>query len=170
MILLRGDYHTYMRIVFVLFALITVTPTIAGGSDQPITNYKEVRGTIPIVNSTHHLLPVSDSQVKPFVFNSIQNLYTACKAPGYQPEAMECLVYIAGIMGLMSSVGEVLPRVTTPESRAALWPLAICNHGTYGAAKQAFLNWAEKHPEWWQNPPALGVQIAVRDLWPCTSK
>ncbi|MBS0379007.1 MAG: hypothetical protein JSS29_11020 [Proteobacteria bacterium] len=41
------------------------------------------------------------------------------------------------------------------------------NDVTHAAAKQAFLNWTEKHPEKWTQPNYLGVTTALSELWPC---
>jgi hypothetical protein len=45
-----------------------------------------------------------------------------------------------------------------------------CSEGaTYGAARQAFVNWAEKHPEQWSKPMIVGVIEALNETWPCAA-
>jgi uncharacterized protein YhfF len=36
-----------------------------------------------------------------------------------------------------------------------------------GAARQAFLNWADKHPEEWNTETLIGVSRAMKAMWPC---
>jgi hypothetical protein len=38
---------------------------------------------------------------------------------------------------------------------------------TNGAALQAFLNWAEKHPENWNWNASIGVNQVLNETWPC---
>jgi hypothetical protein len=43
-----------------------------------------------------------------------------------------------------------------------------CGHSpTDGAARQAFLNWADKHPEEWNTETLIGVSRAMKATWPC---
>lgn len=48
-----------------------------------------------------------------------------------------------------------------------LLKLATCGSGNYGARAQVFRNWAQKHPELWQEPGAAGAMIALQEAWPC---
>jgi hypothetical protein len=41
------------------------------------------------------------------------------------------------------------------------------NGYTMGAVIQAFLNWADKHPEKWARPRIFGATAAMRETWPC---
>jgi hypothetical protein len=34
---------------------------------------------------------------------------------------------------------------------------------------QAFVNWAEKHPESWSQRNIYGVALALRESWPCSA-
>ena len=44
----------------------------------------------------------------------------------------------------------------------------VCSeNATNGQAVQVFNNSAEKHPEQWQDPAALGVWFALQEVWPC---
>jgi Rap1a immunity proteins len=46
--------------------------------------------------------------------------------------------------------------------------IARCAAGmTWGAARQAFINWARRHPENWSLDRLLGVRRALYDTWPC---
>jgi hypothetical protein len=100
---------------------------------------------------------------------SVQGLYQTCKAPNGATDASPCIEYIAGIADQM-----VLNSVLREKVRAESWrlvsSLAICDAPTYGAMRQVFINWAEKHPEKWSNPRSIGVVQALHEAWPCTSQ
>jgi hypothetical protein len=38
---------------------------------------------------------------------------------------------------------------------------------TYGAAVQAFLNWAKDNPAKWGSVPEIGVITAIQETFPC---
>jgi hypothetical protein len=78
-------------------------------------------------------------------------------------------MYAAGIGDVMSLAGQDLLHSSDRIVREELVDLSMCpNNGyTYGALKQAFVNWAEKHPEKWTEFADLGVIIALRETWPC---
>jgi hypothetical protein len=42
-------------------------------------------------------------------------------------------------------------------------PAAMCGDPTRGASVQAFINWAEKHPELWEQPNVDGVILALKE-------
>ena len=47
--------------------------------------------------------------------------------------------------------------------------LGICTNTpvSYGAAEQAFKNWAQKHPEKWNVDMMYGAMWALQEVWPC---
>jgi hypothetical protein len=93
----------------------------------------------------------------------VQRLYEMCNGPRSGPEASFCLGYVAGVHDLMAMNGNSFDKVTRTE-------FGMCDHGkaTYGAAVQAFKNWAEKHPKNWADDMLSGVVIALGATWPCT--
>jgi len=36
--------------------------------------------------------------------------------------------------------------------------------------EQAFKNWAEKNPQYWNEDEAVGAIVALSDTWPCLKK
>ncbi|WP_363238289.1 Rap1a/Tai family immunity protein [Mesorhizobium sp.] len=71
-----------------------------------------------------------------------------------------CLGYVGGVADMMAMNGVLSPRPA----------LSICvgqTIPTYGAYQQAFINWAEAHPEKWQSHQGFGVIESLRATWPC---
>jgi hypothetical protein len=83
---------------------------------------------------------------------------------------LRCLVYVNAIMDEMQVLGSVN---TNPESEGgrsvALSVFSICQKEAtmYGAAVQVFKNWADRNPDKWNVPAAMGVSVALREQWPC---
>lgn len=88
----------------------------------------------------------------------VGDLYRFCKAENDAPERLLCLGYISG-MGDTMQVMALLP--------ADIKDFAMCGEASYKAMVQAFVNWAEKHPERWEDPRGSGVMSALKELWPC---
>jgi len=78
--------------------------------------------------------------------------------PAANPNANYCLGYV-------SAVGDYLNAIGISDANSSP---SICGNISYGAAIQAFVAWAEKHPEHWQEPQLYGVTLALRETWPCT--
>ncbi|MFZ3360615.1 MAG: Rap1a/Tai family immunity protein, partial [Xanthobacteraceae bacterium] len=72
--------------------------------------------------------------------------------------------YIEGVADMMLFIGTGVDQY--PETRM----FAICSDATYGAAVQAFKNWAEQNPREWQKPKLIGVMIALKTNWDCPQK
>jgi hypothetical protein len=72
-----------------------------------------------------------------------------------------CTGLVSGMMMMMGLNGT-----------AGTSPASMCASPStpFGAGVQAFLNWADKHPEHWGDPGAAGVMLALMDLWPCKGK
>jgi hypothetical protein len=95
---------------------------------------------------------------------TVQQLYDDCKQEGSGAgTAFFCLGYIGGVADTMNLL-EVKPK-----DGAARNPNAMCAGGryTYGATRQAFMNWAPKHPELWTKYMLVGVVLALQETWPC---
>lgn len=91
--------------------------------------------------------------------NDVQSLYSACKMSDASQEFAVCVGFISG-------VGETLHYLgLAPDAQ----PFKICGAPTHGAMVQAFLNWAEKHPEAWSYNQIRGVILALGETWPCKS-
>jgi hypothetical protein len=104
----------------------------------------------------------AEAQDKPD--QTVQGLYMACKETNMdQFDRGRCLGFISGIGDVMAVIGS---------GRHDL-QLGLCGPSptpTYGAMIQAFMNWAEKHPEQWNIAQEAGVVIALRETWPCVGK
>jgi len=93
---------------------------------------------------------------------TVQFLYRACKDEMAANNLRFCLGYILGVGQLMAVNAEfgdnfalcAEPKGGVPTGRAMI---------------QAFLAWAEKHPESWSQRNLLGVALALRETWPCRS-
>jgi hypothetical protein len=88
----------------------------------------------------------------------VQALLRLCKA---QETSAHCVGYISGIADIMMAVGRVLKN--GPERSF----LGLCSSASYSAFVQAFVNWAEQHPERWYQSRSIGVMDALREKWPC---
>ena len=104
------------------------------------------------------LLPASAGNGDGFV--KIGDLLHSCKEGVGSPQKLICLGYISGI-------GDTMQVVAVDALLEQTKPLAMCGNARYSAMVQAFVNWAEKHPERWEEPRRLGVITALKELWPC---
>jgi hypothetical protein len=94
--------------------------------------------------------------------STVQDLYNACKS-NLEVANVICEQYIAGVMDVMSLVGAADDRKVGPA-------FGMCvgdGYVSYQAARQVFINWAEKHPKLWDKGRDFGVMIAMRQAWPC---
>jgi hypothetical protein len=95
---------------------------------------------------------------------NVQGLYNLCKATTDHGRYAVCVGYISGIGDIMQTNGVMHPGAAVDPA-----PLdeRLCGRPSYGAQVQAFMNWAEKHPQQWQAPRQLGVLSALSGTWPC---
>jgi hypothetical protein len=104
---------------------------------------------------------------------TVQDLYTDCNSKESFDTAF-CLGYIGGVGQTLAMVAEVAETAAgyygSNDVRTAFARMGICKNTTIGAYKQAFINWAERHPEQWDSPIGLGVALALREVWPCSSE
>jgi len=89
---------------------------------------------------------------------SVQYLYEDCTAADSRRQ-MFCSGFISAMWDHMALLGG-------GESTRAF---GICVDApvTYGAAKQTFKNWAQKHPEKWSLDRMYGVIWALQEAYPC---
>ena len=92
---------------------------------------------------------------------TVQFLYQTCKDETAANAPRFCLGYILGVGQLMAVNSKFGDN------------FALCATGSEGgvptarAMIEAFLSWAEKHPESWSQRNVMGVALALREAWPC---
>jgi hypothetical protein len=92
---------------------------------------------------------------------NIQELYSQCKGKLGSADSLFCIGFISGIGDLMLVNGLGVKPFDNAKYESS------CGRPSYGAQVQAFVNWAEKHPDLWDGPRAIGVVEALRESWPC---
>ena len=96
------------------------------------------------------------------VDETVQSLLERCAGDEALGTAY-CIGFVRGISGAMllncmaSQDGFVVPEKATADLTEA----------TVGATIQAFVNWAEQHPEEWNAPQFFGVIYALSSTFPC---
>ena len=92
---------------------------------------------------------------------TVQFLYQTCKDETAANAPRFCLGYILGVGQLMavnSRFGDNFALCATDSEGGV---------PTGRAMIQAFVAWAEKHPESWSQRNVMGVALALREAWPC---
>ena len=108
-----------------------------------------------------------DAEAAEIKANTVQDLYRMCKSSNYVEELF-CLGVIAGSAGQLQYVAAVAEHLKDPQDRVLVLAIAACpDNATNGAMFQAFINWAEKHPEKWSDEMQDGVNRALHETWPC---
>src|SRR5262245_12086825 len=100
---------------------------------------------------------------------TIQALYENCKSPETVQQLI-CMSYLSGFSSMMTIVATVsMDDKTPPEKQEVLKIFGLCNPDfvSNGQLRQVFINWAEKHPEQWQQEQSLGAWSALHEAWPC---
>jgi hypothetical protein len=103
----------------------------------------------------------------------VQQLYRQCKTPAKDVERTFCVAFISGVAEQMIATGKLAAKqreegnLANDKDRALLSFLSACPKASFGAMVQAFINWAERHPEEWSSPRQLGVMQVLRETWPC---
>jgi hypothetical protein len=97
----------------------------------------------------------------------VQQLLRQCTKPVATEEQVFCVAFISGVAEQMITNGFTLDRFTDNEVRREMLFLSACTKASFGAMVQAFVKWAESHPEQWGTPRQLGVMAALRETWPC---
>ena len=93
---------------------------------------------------------------------TVQFLYRTCKDEMAANAPRFCLGYILGVGQLMAvnaGFGDNFAMCASPSGRVPSGRAMI----------EAFLSWAEKHPESWSQRNVMGVALALRETWPCAS-
>lgn len=92
----------------------------------------------------------------------VQKLYEMCN--GEDPTY--CIAYIAGVTDTMGLAVALAAQTKELRSKRVMG-VCFTSFLSYGAAKKAFMNWADKHPEKWGDEMNFGVIEALRETWPC---
>jgi hypothetical protein len=104
---------------------------------------------------------------------NVQDLYRQCTKPALDAERTFCVAFISGIAEQMIATGFGFRQRRAEggfldrDDRNIVSFLSACTRASFGAMVQAFVNWAEKHPEKWSTSRQLGVMMALRETWPC---
>jgi hypothetical protein len=93
--------------------------------------------------------------------DTVQDMYQRCTGSD-EWERTLCTGYVSGIGDYMSVVGVVRRDQE----------LGLCASPTpsHGAMLQAFVIWAQHHPELWNKESEIGVGLSLRETWPCIEK
>jgi putative hemolysin len=94
---------------------------------------------------------------------TVQFLYQTCKDEMAASLMRFCLGYIMG-------VGQLMAVNATFGNNFALCVLPAGGVPTGAAMIEAFLKWAQKHPESRSQRNVLGVALALRETWPCPAR
>jgi hypothetical protein len=76
-----------------------------------------------------------------------------------------------GLVGFISGTVAVMEQVglgTSGNFRGAMGMCVSMPDPTGNAEVGAFINWAEKNPQFREKPSAVGVMLALSSAWPCT--
>jgi hypothetical protein len=96
--------------------------------------------------------------------NSIQALYRQCTSSEPVSHAY-CAGFIEGVAGSMIASDSVL------QSKNLHLNMGWCadENPTVEQMIQAFKNWHDKNPQFWDKQKVIGVIASMRDVWPCRS-
>ncbi len=94
--------------------------------------------------------------------NSTEAMLTMCKSTG--DGYSYCLGFISGTAAVMEQVG----LGTSGDFRGAMGMCVSMPYPTGNAEVAAFINWAEKNPQFREKPSAVGAMLALAAAWPCT--
>jgi hypothetical protein len=97
-----------------------------------------------------------------------QDLLQDCRGRNGSSASSFCLGYMAGAAGVLLDLHDGgTDTVPTKQENVRLVVSACTGDVTYGAMRQAFINWAEKHPREWQFSASNGAKLALQETWPC---
>jgi hypothetical protein len=79
-----------------------------------------------------------------------------------------CLGYLAGAAGILLDLhDDGTDTVPTKQENVRLVVSACTEGDTFGAMRQAFINWAQKNPRDWGFSASNGAKLALQSTWPC---
>jgi hypothetical protein len=133
-----------------------------------------------IIFAVVFVAPIPTRSQAPKKEMDVQWLYGQCKEAKPSSQSF-CSGFISGIALQMFWTGSWLikkpPSGTTPlydrltndDDRSTVSFLSACTElaASGEAMRQAFINWAEKHPQEWSADSQLGVMQAIHSAWRC---
>jgi Rap1a immunity proteins len=79
-----------------------------------------------------------------------------------------CMGYLAGAAGILLDLHDHGTDTVPTKQENVRLVVSACPAGvTFGAMRQAFINWAEKHPKEWVFSASNGAKLALQETWPC---
>jgi Rap1a immunity proteins len=100
---------------------------------------------------------------------SVYDLYQDCT--GSSQSQLSCIRFLGGVASTMMLIGDMADaRGVSPGAKAALAAMGACpraNGISGGDMRDAFVHWAESHPDSSPQPEELGAMRALQAGWPC---
>jgi hypothetical protein len=93
--------------------------------------------------------------------NDIQELLFDCESA----DSLDFGICI-GVMKGVSGVADLNCEALRKGARADIWA-AETDDVTFGAMKQAFINWAKANPDMWSYDGSWGATVAISNTFPC---
>jgi Rap1a immunity proteins len=100
-----------------------------------------------------------------FKFNTVEDIYQLCKSSVF--ERMLCVGFISGVAAEMDSNAKMADYATDPRDRDLIREQSACGTGSNAETVQAFMTWADSHPEMREHNMLVGIHLALRETWPC---
>jgi hypothetical protein len=97
---------------------------------------------------------------------AIQDLLQDCRGYNGPSGKSFCLGYMMGAAGPLSRMHS-LQTDTIVKDGVDIFVSACTEGATTAALMQAFINWAEKHPQYWKYSAGSGATLALQATWPC---
>ncbi len=98
--------------------------------------------------------------------SSTDGLLEMCRSNGAGVDYGYCLGFISGTAAVMEQVG----LGASGDFRKMMGMCVSMPYPTGNAEVAAFISWAEKNPQWWSKPSAIGVMFAPANTWPCVGQ
>jgi hypothetical protein len=121
-----------------------------------------MRHAIPLAQVTFLFCIAAVSPAK--AGDNVQTFLQKCTSQTNATDISYCYGRVTGIFETMGLNGASFSHQFNP-----LKTLTVCVDPppSYGAEVQAFINWANNHPEKWGMPDSVGVAGAMSETWPC---
>jgi Rap1a immunity proteins len=98
---------------------------------------------------------------------TVQQLLERCNAERGSGSNLFCLGYVGGVADMMMTNRTIRKMDQLDGGAGRSYQICQTTAATYGADQQIFINWAQKHPERWQDGSLDGVASALRETWQC---
>jgi hypothetical protein len=100
---------------------------------------------------------------------SVHDLFQDCT--GSPQSQLSCIRFLGGVASTMMLLGDMADaRGVSPGAKAALAAVGACPRASGisgGDMRDAFVRWAEGHPDALMQPEELGAMRALLADWPC---